>query len=83
MLLSVLNRSASGGYYPSEECSESSSHEEDMGREVGEEVASRGAEAHGHATESAESGPISDTDTKLESDDHPDEEENVFFDRKE
>ncbi len=54
-----------------------------MSREVREEIASRGAETHGHATKSAESGPISDANSKLESDDHPDEEENVFFGRKE
>lgn len=54
-----------------------------MSGEIGEEITSRGAEAHGHTSESAESRPISDAHSELESDDHADEEENVFFGRKE
>lgn len=63
----------------SEDSAETSSDQEDMGREVGEEVATGGTEAQLHATKAAESGPVSGTDAKFEGDDHTDEEEQVLL----
>lgn len=50
-----------------------------MRGEIGEEVASRSAEAHFHPTNSTKDTPISDTNSELECDNHSDEEDDVFF----